>query len=322
MYDCVEEVSISISFWQKLIFLCFKVRRDMAERGRSIESILNQYEKSVKPSFDDFIAPTKRFADIIIPRGGGNEVATSLLVEHIRSQLEKRFKDFQKSAAVRKRGSVMDFSKAIASILPETPRIRSLMTSIRSDSSTHGQVMRATDTLCKKLISFALGFIPYSYEGGRVSQAMEVCGVSIVRSGEPLANELRLQASEAGDLPLGKLVIQQAAQKLDGPRLFYYKFPKNIKDKFVILTDGVLASANAMTMALRVLLDHECVESNIMVVCLCAAPEGISVVNRLFPKVRIVIASLEEGLDDNMFLIPGVGNFSTRYFSSGRVSLN
>eukprot|EP00475_Leptophrys_vorax_P003153 TRINITY_DN11823_c0_g1_i1.p1 TRINITY_DN11823_c0_g1~~TRINITY_DN11823_c0_g1_i1.p1 ORF type:complete len:199 (-),score=41.79 TRINITY_DN11823_c0_g1_i1:42-638(-) len=195
------------------------------------------------------------------------------------------------------------------------------MTVIRSESSSHGEIVAATDFLCKRLINHALGHIPYNVDGMRVTQAMDLCGVSIVRSGEPLANALRSLASESGDLPLGKLVIQQSAQKVDGPRLFYYKFPKSIKDKFVILSDGVLASANAITMALRILLDHECLEENIIVVCIAAAPEGVSVVNRLFPKVRIVTASLEEGLDDNMFLVPGLGNFSTRYYSSGRLPL-
>jgi uridine kinase len=64
----------------------------MKERGRSIESVLSQYENTVKPSFDEFIAPTKQFAHIIVPRGGDNIVAVNLLVEHIRSQLHNRGK--------------------------------------------------------------------------------------------------------------------------------------------------------------------------------------------------------------------------------------
>ena len=46
-----------------------------------------QYSKFVKPAFDDFILPTKKYADIIIPRGGDNHVATDLIVQHIRTKL-------------------------------------------------------------------------------------------------------------------------------------------------------------------------------------------------------------------------------------------
>jgi uridine kinase len=46
-----------------------------------------QYAKFVKPSFDDFVLPTKKYADVIIPRGGDNHVAIDLIVQHIRTKL-------------------------------------------------------------------------------------------------------------------------------------------------------------------------------------------------------------------------------------------
>lgn len=49
--------------------------------------MLTQYEKFVKPSYDDYIMPTKKHADIIIPRGGANTVAIDLLVQHIKLKL-------------------------------------------------------------------------------------------------------------------------------------------------------------------------------------------------------------------------------------------
>jgi uridine kinase len=67
--------------------LARRIRRDIQERGRDLESVLLQYEKFVKPSFDDYIMPTKQYADIIIPRGGGNKVAIDLLTQHIKSKL-------------------------------------------------------------------------------------------------------------------------------------------------------------------------------------------------------------------------------------------
>ncbi|MFC4665684.1 uridine kinase [Falsiporphyromonas endometrii] len=62
-----------------------RLLRDVQERGRSVESVLNQYFTTVKPMHDDFVEPSKRYADIIIPEGGFNSVALSLLVQNIRS---------------------------------------------------------------------------------------------------------------------------------------------------------------------------------------------------------------------------------------------
>ncbi len=64
-----------------------RIRRDIASRGRTLESVLGQYEHFVKPAFDQFIAPTKRFADVVVPRGETNTVAIELIVLHIRELL-------------------------------------------------------------------------------------------------------------------------------------------------------------------------------------------------------------------------------------------
>jgi len=64
-----------------------RIRRDIASRGRTLESVLGQYEHFVKPAFDQFIAPTKRFADVVVPRGETNTVAIELIVLHIRDLL-------------------------------------------------------------------------------------------------------------------------------------------------------------------------------------------------------------------------------------------
>lgn len=64
------------------------IQRDIAERGRDIKHIIERYYDTVKPSHLQFIEPTKRYADIIIPRGGENEVAIGMLVSTIDKYLE------------------------------------------------------------------------------------------------------------------------------------------------------------------------------------------------------------------------------------------
>ncbi|XP_044757104.1 uridine-cytidine kinase isoform X1 [Coccinella septempunctata] len=67
--------------------LARRVKRDIRERGRELEQVLNQYINYVKPAFDDFCLPTKKFADVIIPRGADNLVAIDLIVQHIKELL-------------------------------------------------------------------------------------------------------------------------------------------------------------------------------------------------------------------------------------------
>lgn len=61
-----------------------RLRRDVAERGRTMESVIDQYQSTVKPMHLEFVEPSKRYADLILPQGGHNAVAVDLLLRLIR----------------------------------------------------------------------------------------------------------------------------------------------------------------------------------------------------------------------------------------------
>lgn len=65
-----------------------RILRDVKERGRSLDSVINQYLTTVKPMHEQFVEPSKRKADIIIPEGGENQVALEMLIQRINSQLQ------------------------------------------------------------------------------------------------------------------------------------------------------------------------------------------------------------------------------------------
>ncbi|MFD1484310.1 uridine kinase [Lacticaseibacillus baoqingensis] len=67
-----------------------RIQRDIATRGRSLESVIAQYLATVKPAYHAFIAPTKRYADIIIPEGGQNRVAVDLLSTKLQMIIQAR----------------------------------------------------------------------------------------------------------------------------------------------------------------------------------------------------------------------------------------
>jgi uridine kinase len=62
-----------------------RLTRDVAERGRTMESVVEQYQSTVKPMHLDFVEPSKRYADVIVPQGGHNTVAINMLLTLIRS---------------------------------------------------------------------------------------------------------------------------------------------------------------------------------------------------------------------------------------------
>jgi uridine kinase len=65
-----------------------RLTRDISERGRTFDSVIDQYLNVVRPMHNQFIEPTKRYADIIIPEGGHNHVAIDLMVTKIQTILE------------------------------------------------------------------------------------------------------------------------------------------------------------------------------------------------------------------------------------------
>lgn len=66
-----------------------RILRDVKERGRSLDSVIDQYLTTVKPMHEAFVEPSKRNADIIVPNGGENSTAVEMLAHHIRTLIEK-----------------------------------------------------------------------------------------------------------------------------------------------------------------------------------------------------------------------------------------
>ena len=66
-----------------------RITRDVRDRGRSLESVVNQYLTTVKPMHEMYVEPSKRSADIIIPEGGHNSVALDMIIERVRAHIEK-----------------------------------------------------------------------------------------------------------------------------------------------------------------------------------------------------------------------------------------
>ena len=71
------------------------INRDIVERGRSVNKVMERYEGTVKPMHLQFIEPTKRFADIIVPQGGNNHIAIDILTKYIENRLREKEAEVQ-----------------------------------------------------------------------------------------------------------------------------------------------------------------------------------------------------------------------------------
>ena len=69
--------------------LCRRIKRDVRKRGRTLESVLDQYQNTVKPMHEMYVEPSKKFADIVVPEGGKNLVALDMIMGRIQRHLEE-----------------------------------------------------------------------------------------------------------------------------------------------------------------------------------------------------------------------------------------
>ncbi|XP_075772414.1 uridine-cytidine kinase-like 1 isoform X5 [Pelodiscus sinensis] len=268
------------------IRLVRRLQRDIMERGRDIVGVIKQYNKFVKPAFEQYIEPTVQVADIVVPRGGENFVALDLIVQHVHSQLEKR------------------------------------EITVRNKDTTRDEFIFYSKRLMRLLIEHALSFLPLQpvtvetpqgtvYEGKRFHR-QRITGVSILRAGETMEQAL---TAVCKDIRLGKILIQ-TNHDTGEPELHYLRLPKEISEDYVILMDSTVSTGAAAMMAVRVLLDHDVHEEKIFLLSLLMAEMGVHSVAYAFPRVRIITTAVDKRVSEEFHIIPGIGNFGDRYFGT------
>ncbi|XP_032810563.1 uridine-cytidine kinase-like 1 isoform X2 [Petromyzon marinus] len=301
------------------IRLVRRLRRDITERGRDIHGVIKQYNKFVKPAFEQYIEPTMQLADIVVPRGGENNVALELIVQHVHCQLEKRESSVR--AALASAHQAQPLPETL-NVLENSPQVRGMHTIIRSKDTSRDEFIFYSKRLMRLLIEHALSFLPFRdmsvetyqqtmYEG-RKFDGKRITGVSILRAGETMEPALRAVCK---DIRLGKILIQ-TNHATGEPELHYLRLPKDISEDHVMLMDCTVSTGAAALMAIRVLLDHDVCEDKIFLVSLLMAEMGVHSVAYAFPSVKIITTAVDKKVNDKFHIIPGIGNFGDRYFGT------
>jgi uracil phosphoribosyltransferase len=145
-----------------------------------------------------------------------------------------------------------------------------------------------------------------------VESESAVCGVSILRSGEAFERALR-QVCE--DIRIGKALIQRD-EETHQAKFIYCNYPKDIDQRYVLLMDPMLATGGSAIAAIENLATHDVPSKYIIFLTLIAAPEGLKKVREQFPDMPIVTTMVDAKLNENAWIIPGLGDFGDRYFGT------
>jgi len=143
---------------------------------------------------------------------------------------------------------------------------------------------------------------------------LDICLVSVVRSGDILQEAVR---QIVPGVKVGKILIQRDETSIEKlPKLFYKKFPKDIADCFVMLVDPMMATSGSAKMAIQVLAKANVRPENIMFLNLICAPEGLKALTDEYPQVQVVTGAIDDCLDENRFIVPGLGDYGDRYYGT------
>ncbi len=134
--------------------------------------------------------------------------------------------------------------------------------------------------------------------------------VPILRAGMGMVDGLLTLVPVA---KVGHIGLYRNEQTHD-PVVYFCKLPEDIHDRLVIVTDPMLATGGSACDALAMLKERGC--QNIRLMCLVGAPEGVARVQREHPDVDIYVAAIDERLNENAYIVPGLGDAGDRIFGT------
>lgn len=196
------------------------------------------------------------------------------------------------------------------------PLAQSLLTAMRDEQTDPGAFRAALHELTTMLVyeaarSFAVERFPIRTPVGPTAGtrlANPPLLVPVLRAGLGMAN------AALGLLPESSMGFVGLArdEHTFQPRAYMESLPADLTDRPVLVLDPMLATGGSLEHCCRLLADRG--STDITVLCVLAAPEGIARLNRADLPLRLVTAAIDDGLNDKMFIIPGLGDAGDRQF--------
>eukprot|EP00164_Ancoracysta_twista_P002545 GFYU01003393.1.p1 GENE.GFYU01003393.1~~GFYU01003393.1.p1 ORF type:complete len:237 (-),score=65.60 GFYU01003393.1:309-1019(-) len=205
-------------------------------------------------------------------------------------------------------------------VLRLSAQMKAIFTIIRDTKTSREDFIFYADRLIRNVVESGLAYLPYEdttvgtpcgeYEG--MTFTGRLCGVSIVRAGESMEMALRQCCKK---VRIGKILIQRdEATAL--PKLYYSKLPEDIANRYVLLLDPMLATGGSAAKAIEVLMEAGVKEERIIFLNVISCPEGLTWLTEKFPNLIVVTGEVDRCLDENKYIVPGIGDFGDRYFGT------
>ncbi|KAG5912875.1 Uracil phosphoribosyltransferase, synthesizes UMP from uracil [Claviceps capensis] len=205
-------------------------------------------------------------------------------------------------------------------VLPQSPQLIALLSIIRNQHTERADFIFYSNRIIRLLVEEGLNHLPTVEHDvttplGRTYNGLmfrgKICGVSIMRAGEAMEQGLR---DCCRSVRIGKILIQRDEDTAQ-PKLFYDKLPEDIADRWVLLLDPMFATGGSAIMAVQVLIARGVPENRILFLNIIASPEGVRNFAKKFPRLKVVTAFIDQGLNDKNYIIPGLGDFGDRFYT-------
>ncbi|KAG5928595.1 UPRTase [Claviceps africana] len=205
-------------------------------------------------------------------------------------------------------------------VLPQSPQLIALLSIIRNKNTERADFIFYSNRIIRLLVEEGLNHLPTIAHDvitpvGRTYNGLmfrgKICGVSIMRAGEAMEQGLR---DCCRSVRIGKILIQRDEETAQ-PKLFYDKLPEDIADRWVLLLDPMFATGGSAIMAVQVLKARGVPEDRILFLNIIASPEGVNKFATKFPRLKVVTAFIDQGLDEKNYIIPGLGDFGDRFYT-------
>ncbi|KAJ9148918.1 Uridine kinase [Pleurostoma richardsiae] len=281
-----------------------RILRDVADRGRSVEGVIKQWFKFVKPNFEKYVDPQRKVADIIVPRGVENVVAINMVVQFIEQKLlEKSIHHRAALTRLELEGRSEPLSKRVL-FLEQTPQLRGMNTIIQDIDTSSEDFIFYFDRLAALVVELALNnrkfvsttvYTPTNHEYKGLRASGEVSAVILLRGGAAFEMGLKRVLP---DCRSGRVLIQSNIRTGE-PELHYCQLPRDIsKHESVLLFDAQMSSGGSALMAVQVLVDHGVDIKHIVFATYSAGKMGLHRLTKVFPDLTVVVCNLVQDIEE------------------------
>lgn len=210
------------------------------------------------------------------------------------------------------------YSEAVPVILVDHPLVHETLLALRNTDTAPDRFRRLAVRISVLLVSEAmkdLPTVPASVmtplgvaRGRRIG--VDVVVVPVLRAGLGMLDAVLdlWPAARVGHIGL------QRDERTAVASQYYAKLPAGLRDSYVLMIDPMLATGGSAVAALSLLRNAGA--RNIRIICIVAAPEGVALVQREYPDVRIYTPVVDERLNDQKYIVPGLGDFGDRLYGT------